>query len=1005
MNEHSKSPAPAPAPSTATETATTPLATSAFVQTKSSRIDSLNVQYEEYQHQSTKAKHIHLAAENKENVFMVALRTVPTDSTGVAHILEHTSLCGSKRYPVRDPFFMMIRRSLNTFMNAFTSADWTAYPFASQNKKDFNNLLDVYLDAVFFARLDPLDFAQEGHRIEFEEAGNPNSDLVYKGVVFNEMKGAMSSISSQLWQAVGESLFPDTTYGVNSGGDPASITDLSYEQLQTFYQTHYHPDNAVFITFGDIPAAEHQVKFERLALSQFQALDSTISVPLQQRFKHAKTVHKAYPLNDQEAQGDKTHLLMAWILTDIKDPYELMSCHLLSNVLLENSASPLQYALETTELGSAPSPLCGVDDSGLEMVFVCGLEGSTDDKRDEFEALILSTLQSVADKGIEESRLIALLDQLELQQREISGDSYPYGLQLMLSCLATAMHRGEADAALNIDPILKQLREDIQKPEFVKNLVNKLLLNNEHRITLVMSPDTKLSEAMAAEEKAKLEAIQSQLTEEQKAKIVSTSQALEQRQLEEDDPELLPKVELTDIPADIEVPDFRSINIGSRLLSFYPQGTNGISYQQIVTELPLLSEQQQLLLPLHNRCLTEFGIGDKDYLEVQNWQSDVCGGISSYSAMRGELNNEQNVSGYFTVSAKGLNTHSSAISELLQKSYQHVRFDEHQRLRELVAQSRARSEQSVTGNGHSLAMTAACQGFSPTARFSHISGGVEGIRRIKALDDSLNPTDPFKNNVELENLASTLSSIHKDITNNSQQFLFVGEEGQIAEHEKTLQSLWQQSEPLAKSASRFSLPPCRETTREIWLCNTQVNFCAKAYPTVPAGHVDAPALSVLGGVLRNGFLHTAIREQGGAYGGGASQDSSIAGFRFYSYRDPRLSDTLDDFDKSIEWLISTDHPWRVVEEAILGVISSLDKPSSPAGTAKQHFHNQLFGRTTDHHIAFRNAVLNVTQADLKRVTEQYLRPEIASMAIITHQGEEPQYQALLDIEGMRLQIL
>src|SRR5690606_11036227 len=208
-----------------------------------------------------------------------ALRTVPTDSTGVAHILEHTALCGSQRYPVRDPFFMMTRRSLNTFMNAFTSSDWTAYPFASINRKDFSNLLDVYLDAVFFARLDPLDFAHEGHRLEFAEPSNPDSPLVYKGVVFNEMKGAMSSVTSILWQALNKYLHPNTTYHHNSGGEPDCITDLSYEQLKHFYSTHYHPSNAIFMTYGDIPASEHQEKFQSLALKHFNRLDETIQVP------------------------------------------------------------------------------------------------------------------------------------------------------------------------------------------------------------------------------------------------------------------------------------------------------------------------------------------------------------------------------------------------------------------------------------------------------------------------------------------------------------------------------------------------------------------------------------------------------------------------------------------------------------------------------------------------------------------------------------------------------
>ena len=970
---------------------------SAFTLVKTTTIESLNIQYEEYEHLTTGARHIHLASDNNENVFMVALRTVPTDSTGVAHILEHTSLCGSKRFPVRDPFFMMIRRSLNTFMNAFTSSDWTAYPFASQNKKDFNNLLEVYLDAVFFARLDPLDFSQEGHRLEFEEPTNPESDLVYKGVVFNEMKGAMSSISSQLWQAVGESLFPDTTYGVNSGGEPENITDLSYEQLQDFYKTHYHPDNATFVTFGDISAKEHQFKIQEFALKHFAPLNKRIEVPLQDKFDNAIRVTKAFPISEEEAKGDKTHLVMAWVLGNIRDPLELMSTHLLSAVLFENSASPLQLALETTDIGTAPSPLCGMDDSGLEMVFVCGVEGSSEDKLEQLEALVLNALQGVADNGVDTERMTALLDQLELQQREVGGGGYPYGLQIMLSCLPTAIHRGDAAAALNIDPILAQLRESIQDPIFIKSLVKRLLIDNQHRVSLVMTPDTKLSQQRIEEEKQKLAAIKATLTEDEKQNIITTAAALKERQTVDDDPEILPKVDLSDIPPVTDVPVFSEQQIAKRSATFYPQGTNGLSYQQVITQLPALNEQQSSLLGIHNRVLTDLGVGSKDYLATQNWQTQVCGGISAQSSIRSDLNNEQNVSGCFTLSAKGLNIHNDAISDLLYQTYQHARFDEPQRIRELIAQSRARAEQSVTGNGHSLAMALASQGFSPTAKLSHASSGILGIQNLKALDDSL------ENSASLNALTESLSGIHQAIISNPQQFLIVGEEQASAGILSQVEELWKDQTPTTNS--QFSLPSIRENTRELWLCNTQVNFCAKAYQTVNGGHADAPALTVLGGVLRNGFLHTTIREQGGAYGGGASQDSSIAAFRFYSYRDPRLGETLDDFDKSIAWLLEKDHEWRAVEEAILGVISSLDKPSSPAGTAKLHFHNNLFGRTPEYHSAFRDAVLSVTQADLKRVAEKYLRPEQASIGVISHKGEEANYKKVCDSLNLNIKQL
>ena len=970
---------------------------SAFHLIKTTTIESLNIQFEEYQHLTTGARHIHLAADNKENVFMVALRTVPTDSTGVAHILEHTSLCGSKRFPVRDPFFMMIRRSLNTFMNAFTSSDWTAYPFASQNKKDFNNLLEVYLDAVFFARLDPLDFSQEGHRLEFEEPTNADSDLVYKGVVFNEMKGAMSSISSQLWQAVGESLFPDTTYGVNSGGEPENITDLSYQQLQDFYQTHYHPDNAIFVTFGDIDAKEHQLKIQELALKHFSPLDKHIEVPLQDKFSQSVRSNKSFPISEEEASGDKTHLVMAWVLGSIRDPLELMSTHLLAAVLLENSASPLQYALETTDLGTAPSPLCGMDDSGLEMVFVCGVEGSSEDKVEALEKLIIDALQGVADNGVDIDRMTALLDQLELQQREVGGGGYPYGLQIMLSCLPTAIHRGDAAAALNIDPILSQLRESIQDPNFIKSLVKRLLIDNQHRVTLVMSPDTKLSQARIEQEQKKLAAIKSTLSDEEKQSIIETAAALKERQTVEDDPEVLPKVDLSDIPPVIDIPEFSAQQIAKRSATFYPQGTNGISYQQVITTLPALNEQQTSLLGLHNRVLTDLGVGSKDYLATQNWQTQVCGGINAQSSIRSDLDNEQQVSGFFTLSAKGLNIHNDAISDLLYQTYHHARFDEPQRIRELISQSRARAEQSVTGNGHSLAMSLASQGFSPVAKLNHASSGILGIQKLKALDDSL------ENSASLNELTESLSEIHQTIISNPQQFLVVGEEHSAEGILSQVDQLWKNQS--TDSDSQLSLPASRENTRELWLCNTQVNFCAKAYQTVNGSHADAPALTVLGGVLRNGFLHTTIREQGGAYGGGASQDSSIAGFRFYSYRDPRLGETLNDFDQSIAWLLEKDHEWRVVEEAILGVVSSLDKPSSPAGTAKMHFHNNLFGRTPEYQSAFRDAVLAVTQADLKRVAEKYLRPEQASIGVITHKGEEANYQSICDSMGLTIKQL
>ncbi|RLT99930.1 MAG: peptidase M16, partial [Ketobacter sp.] len=603
---------------------------------RSEPIESLNVVVSEYRHKATGAMHYHIAADNDENVFMVALRTVPTDSTGVAHILEHTALCGSKNYPVRDPFFMMIRRSLNTFMNAFTSSDWTAYPFASKNRKDFDNLLSVYLDAVFFSRLDPLDFAQEGHRLDFSESGNPDSELIYKGVVYNEMKGAMSSPTSELWDQLGRYLFPTTTYHHNSGGDPDTIPDLSYEQLKSFYQTHYHPSNAVFMTFGDIPASDLQKAFEERALNQFEALDRTITVGDEKRYGAPLNVETAYPtdLEEGESVDNKTHIVMAWLLGHSTDLENQLKAELMSDVLLDNSAAPLRKLLETSGLGSSPSPLCGLEDSNREMAFMCGLEGSSPQKAAELEQKVLEVLQDVAENGVSQSRLEAALHQLELSQREIGGDHYPYGLQLMMGAISTAMHRGDPIALLNLDPVLDKMREEIKQPDFVQKLVKDWLLDNPHRVRLVMKPDASLEEVREAFTKTKLAKLKESLSDADKQKIIDQARALEARQELEEDESVLPKVGLEDVPAAIPMPGYQEQTLPSGKHTQYAQGTNGLVYQQVIYDLPQLSSEQLQLLPLYTRFVGELGAGDQDYLQIQERLTEVTGGVFGFSVLR-----------------------------------------------------------------------------------------------------------------------------------------------------------------------------------------------------------------------------------------------------------------------------------------------------------------------------------------------------------------------------------
>ncbi|WP_421863341.1 insulinase family protein [Motiliproteus sp.] len=956
---------------------------------RSQTIASLGIDVAEYRHRVTGAKHYHIASENTENVFLVALRTIPEDSTGVAHILEHTSLCGSEKYPVRDPFFMMTRRSLNTFMNAFTSSDWTAYPFASQNRKDFFNLLDVYLDAVFFTRLDELDFAQEGHRIEFEEEGNPDSPLVYKGVVFNEMKGAMSSPVSLLWQTLTKHLFPTTTYHFNSGGDPEVIPSLSYDELKSFYRSHYHPSNAIFMSFGDLPAAELQQRFEQQALARFEAQPLDIGVPDEQRYYAPVRVEEAYALEDEDSSA-KTHVVLGWLLGNSTDLEQLLEAHLLSRVLLDNSASPLRFALESTELGNAPSPLCGLEDSNREMSFMCGLEGTEPEQSDAIEAMVLKVLGQVAEQGVEQSQLEAALHQLELSQREIGGDGYPYGLQLMLGGLGAAIHRGDPVAAINLDPVLESLHEKIRQPNYVQQLVQRLLLDNQHRVRLTLRPDNGLSKRRDQGEADKLAAIKSSLSDEQKQWLLDRAAALKERQNQQDDESVLPRVGLDDVPEQIRIPEGEQAELSCGRRVFYGRGTNGLVYQQLLVELPQLTDEQQQLLPYYTSCMTELGCGELSYQQAQAWQAQVSGGISAYTSVRGAIDDEQQVKGYLTLSGKALLDNVDALAELMATTFNGLRFDEHAKIRELMAQKLARKQQSITGSGHALAMMAASSGYSPSARLSERQQGLESIRHLKQLDAQLNDA------TQLQQFAGQLAELHSLLLKAPRHYLVVAEPSKRDDCDEALLQHWQNLD--SKDFIPFALPQSRSQVRQAWGTNTQVNFCARSYATVPVEHEDAAALTVLGDFLRNGFLHRAIREQGGAYGSGASQDSANACFRFFSYRDPRLEETMQDFEASIDWLIQQDHADNRLEEAILGVVSNIDKPGSPAGEAKQAYHSALFGRTPAQRQAFRARILKVSVEDLKRVAATYLSGQPCSEAVVT----DPQQAETLADQGFEL---
>jgi hypothetical protein len=936
-------------------------------------IPALRAEAQEYHHAASGARHLHLAAEDNNNAFAVAFLTEPQDSTGVAHILEHTALCGSAKYPVRDPFFMMTRRSLNNFMNAFTSSDWTAYPFASTHARDFDNLLDVYLDAAFFPRLDELDFLQEGWRLEFAGTG-ADAPLVFKGVVFNEMKGAMSAPHTLLHHALREQLFACTTYHHNSGGDPARIPDLSWQGLREFHARHYHPANAWFLTYGNRAAAEHQGKFAAVLARFAGRSGERLRVPDECRLERPAAVTAAFALEAGEDPAHKTHHLVGWLLGPVTDVVGVLETHFLSACLLNNSAAPLRAALETTPLGSAPSELCGVDDSARELVFAAGLEGSEPEHAEAAEALILDVLRQTARDGLPRERLEAVLHQFELSQREITGDSFPFGLKLMLNALPAALHGGDPMAALDLDSGLAHLRRRIEEPDYIGGLLRRLLLDNPHRVRVTLQPDAGYSARLHAAEQARLAALQQGLTAADRDRIRQQAAALAERQARVDDPEILPRVTLADVAPDIRVTTGEALLLGGTPAHYYAQGTNGLAYAQLLLDLPALDPALTDLLPLYTECLTDVGIGARDYRAVQDWQARISGGVDARVLLRGAADDPARLLSGLVLSGKALNRNQEALAQLLQATLDGARFDELERLREIVSQWRLARESAVTDSGHSLALSAASAAYAPSAWLAHHWDGLDGLKRLKALDDSLADA------AALRALAAQLAALHEQVRAAPRRLLLAGEAGQ---RDAALEA-WRAALPAAtpSAATGFAAPHITPPPEQQgFAVAAQVNFCARAWRAVPAAHPDAAVFTVLGPYLRNNFLHTAVREKGGAYGAGAGFDGDAGTFRMYSYRDPRLDGTLADFDAALAWMQDGRHEPRMLEEAILGVIADMDRPRSPAGEAIGSYYGDWAGRTPAFRRSLRQRLLAVTLDDLRRAAAR-LQAEPARTAVV-----------------------
>lgn len=952
---------------------------------KITEIPEINAFFYELKHESTGASHIHISRDDSENAFSVVFKTVPRDSSGVAHILEHTVLCGSRKYPVRDPFFSMMKRSLSTFMNALTASDWTMYPFATQNKKDFYNLMSVYLDAAFYPSIDELSFKQEGHRVEFEQDPTTGKQhLVYKGVVYNEMKGAMSSPDQVMARSLLNALYPDTTYSYNSGGDPEQIPELTHKQLKQFHQHHYHPSNAYFYTYGDLPLEGHLEYIEKNVLRHFSPIDPDTDVASQPRWNEPRTATYFYPVDPGENVEKKSQACLSWLTADIRDSYEVLILSVLEQVLLGNSGAPLRKALMDSQLGSTLSDGSGLDADNKDTMFSCGLKDVNPDDAEKIEQIILDVLRDLARNGIERRLVEAAIHQIEFHRKEVTNTPFPYGLKLLLRFCGDWLHHGEPDAALKFDRLVNKFFKELEKTDLLENRIQKYFLENNHRVKMVLIPDPQLYEKRRMREEKRLLEMEKGLSGEQKAKIKQDAEKLALLQEKEEDLSCLPRLAKTDIPPEIRIvhPDHTSMDPPG---DFYCQPTSGILYYRAVFGIQNIDPDLIGLIPFFCHAITQAGTRDYDYVEQARRIDQYTGGLGfSVSASRNFSDNNSLCLPMVNFAGKCLSRNIKNMFDMVEDLLTRNAFHDLDRLRELLLEVRAEMESGVIHNGHRLAMSLAARNFSAASALNEAWHGISQLQTIKALCTDTGTAQLEKLSGNLEKIAETI------FCKNNLKIAIIGEQQDIDKARPLSEEICKKlgtSENCGFGSPDFK--PDANLPREGWSTATAVSFVAKVMETKSLDHKDAPALAVISKLLKSMFLHREIREKGGAYGGFSLYQLENGQFYFGSYRDPHIVRTLKVYDSAADFITSGDYDQENIEEAILQVCSEIDRPDPPGPAATKAFYRRIIGLSDELRKNFKQGVL---QVDLQQVRETALKyfkkpDEKAAVAVISSQDQ------------------
>ncbi|XP_066240971.1 presequence protease, mitochondrial [Saccopteryx leptura] len=940
-------------------------------------------------HDGTGARYLHLAREDTNNLFSMQFRTTPMDSTGVPHVLEHTVLCGSQKYPCRDPFFKMLNRSLSTFMNAFTASDYTMYPFSTQNAKDFQNLLSVYLDAAFFPCLRELDFWQEGWRLEHENPSDPQSALVFKGVVFNEMKGAFTDNERIFSQHLQNRLLPDHTYAVISGGDPLCIPDLTWEQLKQFHATHYHPSNARFFTYGNFPLEQHLKQIHEEALSKFQKIEPNTSVPAQKPWDKPREFQITCAPDSLAASSSKqTTVSVSFLLPDITDTFEAFTLSLLSSLLIGGPNSPFYKALIESGLGTDFSPDVGYNGYTREAYFSVGLQGIAEKDIQIVRDIIDKTIDNIITKGFEDDRIEALLHKIEIQMKH---QSVSFGLALTSYIASCWNHDGDPVELLRLGQQVAQFRQCLKEnPKFLQEKVKQYFKNNQHKLTLSMKPDDRYSEKQAQMETEKLKQKVSALSLEDKRQIYDKGLELQTQQSNAQDASCLPALKVSDIEPSIPFTELAvGLAAGDVPVQYCAQPTNGVVYFRAFSSLNTLPEELRPYVPLFCSVLTKLGCGVLDYREQAQQIELKTGGMTVSPHVLPDDSHLDTYEQGVLFSSFCLDRNLPDMMHLWAEIFNSPCFEEEQHFRVLVKMAAQELSNGVPDSGHVYASVRASRTLTPAGDLQETFSGMDQVRLMKRIAE-MTDLRPIlrklprikKYLLNCDNMRCAVNATPQQLSQTEQAVGdFLRSLGRSKKERKPVRPHVVEkpapngsggsthisgSQVVRKLITEPTFKPCQMKTH--FLLPFPVNYVGECVRTAPYTDPDHASLKILARLMTAKFLHTEIREKGGAYGGGAKLSHSGI-FTFYSYRDPRSTETLQSFAKAIDWAKSGRFSQQDIDEAKLSVFSGVDAPVAPSDKGLDHF---LYGLSDELKQAHREQLFAVHREGLIDVSSKYL---------------------------------